>query len=118
MKQDIVYLKHVLDAIGAIQEYARGVDEVKFVYGEERRTSDAVIRQIEVIGMAVKNLSPALRAAHPRVPWKDIAGMRDKVSHDYMGVDLFQVWEVAKKDLPALKKQVRKITLAEEKIID
>jgi uncharacterized protein with HEPN domain len=70
---------------------------------------DAVIRQLEVIGEATKNLSPDLRSRHSDIPWRRIAGLRDVLIHDYMGVRLAAVWEVTQTDLPVLKKQIRNI---------
>jgi uncharacterized protein with HEPN domain len=70
---------------------------------------DAVIRQLEIIGEATKRLSADLRAQHMRVPWRRIAGLRDVLVHDYMGVDLWAVWEVTQRDLPILKREVQQI---------
>jgi len=62
-----------------------------------------VIRKLEIIGEAVKNLSARIKQARPEIPWKQIAGMRDRLTHDYFGVDLTLVWVAVKRDLPTLK---------------
>lgn len=67
---------------------------------------DAVIRKLEIIGEAVKQLSDATKRSRPEIPWKQIAGMRDQLTHHYFGVDLALVWRVVERDLPALKAAV------------
>ena len=103
-RDDSVYLRHILDAISRIEEYLHGVDEETFY--QHYLVQDGVIRQLEIIGEASKRLSREVRASCPNVPWPDIAGMRDKLIHDYFGVDLEAVWLTARDDIPALKAEV------------
>jgi uncharacterized protein with HEPN domain len=108
MKRDeSVYLRHILDAIGRVERYLIGVDEAAF--GRNTMVQDAVIRQIEIIGEASKRVSEELRIKHAHIPWADIAGMRDKLIHAYFGVDIDKVWLTARNDLPLLKAQVEKL---------
>lgn len=106
-KDDRVFLQHVLDSIIIIEEYLQGVDEDKF--GKTRLLQDGVIRQIEIVGEAIRHVSKDLRRTYTEIPWQDIAGMRDKLIHDYFGVDLEKVWLTAQEDLPVLKKQIAMI---------
>jgi uncharacterized protein with HEPN domain len=106
MKDDRVYLRHILDAIDKIESYvAVGRD----VFMSASHWQDAVIRQLEIVGGATKNLSRDLRSRHSDIPWRRIAGLRDALIHEYMGVRLAAVWEVTQTDLPVLKKQVTNI---------
>jgi len=91
VNEDQVYLHHILDAIATIESYVIvGHDE----FMSKSHWQDAVIRQLEIVGEATKRLSRELRSQHPEVPWRRMAGMRDVLIHDYMGVDLDAVWEV------------------------
>ncbi len=102
-----LYLHHILDAIARIEMYAQGLDQESF--NKNLLVQDGVIRQIMVIGEAVKLLSGELRDKYAHIPWQDIAGMRDKLTHRYFGIDLEKVWLTARDDLPALKAEVAKI---------
>ena len=106
MKDDEAYLLHVRDAIDAIVGYTTGG---RSEFNRDRKTQDAVVRNLEIIGEAVKRLSADLTAQHPDIPWRRIAGMRDKLIHDYFGVDLDLVWEVVRQELPTLRRRVESI---------
>lgn len=106
-KTDAPYLRHILDAISRIEEYLHDIVEDEF--REQHLIQDGVIRQMEVIGEATKNLSKELRKQYPKIPWQDIAGMRDKLIHHYFGVDMEEVWLTARDDIPVLKDQVGRI---------
>jgi len=108
MKHDErVYLQHILDAIARIDEYLTGIDEDNF--HQIHLVQDGVIRQLEIIGEATKQVSPETRSQYPQIPWQDVAGMRDKLIHHYFGVDLNTVWLTVKEDLPSLKETVSQI---------
>jgi uncharacterized protein with HEPN domain len=100
VKDDRVYLQHIRDAIEDITAYC-GDDRDAFL--GDRMRQDATLRKLEVIGQAAKNLSAQTKSREPGIPWKQIAGMRDKVSHDYFGVNLEIVWGVVQKELPKLR---------------
>jgi len=106
-RDDRLYLQHILEAISKIEEYLSGVNTPSFQ--ESEMVQDAVIRQIQVIGEAAKRVSPELADSHPNVPWRDMAGMRDKLVHDYFGVDVNMVWVTAKEDLPELQREISAI---------
>ena len=106
MKDDRIYLLHIRDAIRQIVEYTAIEKEVFFA---DRKTQDAVVRNLEIIGEATKRVSITLKQAHPDVAWKPIAGMRDKLIHDYFGVNVQLVWEVVERDLPVLYEKVMSV---------
>jgi len=90
-----------------IQTYLHNVNEEHVE--KTALLQDGVIRQLEIIGEATRHLSKSLRAQYPEVPWQDIAGMRDKLIHDYLGVDLSTVWLTATQDVPVLQDNVKMI---------
>jgi uncharacterized protein with HEPN domain len=104
-KEDTLYLDHILESISKIERYTNGLTEERFISDE--LIQDGVIRQLQIIGEAAKRLSDQTKSDYPSVEWKDIAGMRDKLVHDYFGVDLAAVWDTVRKDLPILKKALK-----------
>lgn len=107
IRDDQVYLAHIVDALEQITTYTTGMDDVAF--RASRLVQDAVIRQFEIVGEATKNLSDSFRASHYGLPWKDLAGFRDKLIHQYFGVDLATVWQSVVDDVPFLLNEVQKI---------
>lgn len=115
MKNDRVYIRHILDAIHKVDQYAQvGYDD----FMAHSYWQDAVIRQLEIVGEATKRLSKELRSRYPHVPWRRITGLRDVLIHDYMGVDLEAVWQVSQNNVPQLKEHLRKILMNLEKAED
>lgn len=95
------YLEDILDAIEKIESFTTGMTYHQF--SKDDKTMYAVIRAFEIIGEATKNIPARLRRKHEGIPWKEMAGMRDKMIHEYFGVDLKVVWETVQKDIPSLK---------------
>ena len=106
-KNDHVYLEHILVSIRKIEDFLTGI--TKFEFDRSVLIQDAVIRNIEIIGEATKKISKQFTQSHPEIPWQDMAGMRDKLIHDYLDVDLEVVWKTVESDLPFLKELIQKI---------
>ena len=102
-----LYLDDILEAIGKIEKYTEGLDFESF--REDDKTGDAVIRNFSVIGEAVKNIPASVRKKHPDIPWKIIAGMRDKLVHGYFGIRYDVVWETIELRLPTLRLAIKNI---------
>jgi uncharacterized protein with HEPN domain len=99
VREDRLYLGHIRQAAERIVLFSR---EGEAHFRNDLRTQDAIIRNLQVMGEAAKKVSAETRTAHPDVPWRDIAGMRDRVVHDYFGVSLDIVWDVVVNHIPAL----------------
>ncbi|MFU8766809.1 MAG: DUF86 domain-containing protein [Candidatus Methanoperedens sp.] len=108
MKKDSeVFIEHILESIELIENYTANKTFSDFI--ESVQLQDSIIRRIEIIGEAVKNLPTEVKNNYPDVPWKKIAGMRDVLIHKYFGTDLELTWEVVQKDIPYLKRENLKI---------
>ncbi len=106
MKDDRVYLTHIAEAIEKVDAYgAGGRDE----FMQNPMAQDAIIRNFEIIGEATKRISEATKQKRPEIIWRDVAGFRDVLIHDYMGVDLNEVWNIIENHLPALRNAVRQL---------
>mgnify|MGYP001427331685 CR=1 FL=1 len=104
---DLAFVEHILDSINAIEDFSKGLTKENLISNRLKRS--AIVREIEIIGEAVKNISESLKENHKEVEWKDIVGARDKMIHHYFGVDLNIVWDIIIHDLPMLKKQIQEI---------
>lgn len=108
MKRNVkIFILDIEECIEAIEGYMEDISKVTF-FGE-RKIQDAVLRRLEVIGEAVKNLPQDFREKYPNIDWKKIAGLRDVLIHAYFGVSLERIWVIVKDDLPDLKKKIKKI---------
>ena len=107
VKDDLAYVEHILDCIRKIKEFSESLSFKEFSSNE--LVQDAIIRNIEIIGEASKKISSNTKQIYYEIPWKEIAGMRDKLIHDYLGVDVEVVWRTIKEDIPSLEIQIKEI---------
>lgn len=111
MRDHALFITDILQAIERIESFINGMDYDAFV--EDDKTLSAVVRKLEIIGEAVKQLPDSFKQQHPTIPWKQIAGMRDKLIHFYFGVDPLLVWQTVENRLPELKSAITVTTKPE-----
>lgn len=98
-----IRIQHILDAIAEVETYLDSVSYSDFLLNSEKRF--ATLKQIEIIGEACVRITSDLKHKHPEIPWREINGFRNIAVHEYFGIDLRLVWEIASNDLPVLKKE-------------
>ena len=107
MKDDQVYLQHILDAIRQIESYVGGHSRDEFL--KTRLVQDAVVRELEIVGEASRHISEDCKEKNDYIPWDAIIGMRNRIAHEYVNIDLYVIWEIVFQDLPLLKDQVGRL---------
>jgi uncharacterized protein with HEPN domain len=107
MRDYKLYLKDILAAIESIERFVEGMDLEQFQADD--KTASAVMRKFEIIGEAAKQIPDDIRQSYPQVPWKEMAGMRDKLVHFYFGIDYRLVWQTIKERFPQVKPNIQKI---------
>ena len=108
MNRDInLFIEDILENIKDIKSFSKGLTKEKFKNNKLKQ--NAIIRSLEVIGEAVKNIPDSFRDKHQKIPWKKIAGFRDILSHAYFGVNIDRVWEVLEKELPILRREIENV---------
>lgn len=106
MKDDRLYLIHNLECLSRIEKYTAAGKEA---FMSDTKTQDAVLRNLQTLAESTQRISPALKTAHPEVPWERIAGFRNVLVHEYLGVNLIRVWEIIEHGLPELRDQVKNL---------
>jgi uncharacterized protein with HEPN domain len=106
LKNDRIYLTHISESIENIMEYTADGKDAFFA---DKRTRDAVIRNFEIIGEAAKRISETTKKQSPSIHWRTVAGLRDVLIHNYMGVDWNEIWNITTADLPKLRSAIREL---------
>jgi uncharacterized protein with HEPN domain len=102
-----LYIKDIIQNMQDAEEFIQGISYEQFE--SDKKTFNAVVRALEVIGEAAKNVPERLRSRYPSIPWKEMSGMRDKVIHSYFGVDCEAVWLSVKERIPAIKPHIEEV---------
>lgn len=108
MKDDRVYLTHISECLAWIDQYTTQGREAYF---RDRKTQSAVLRELQTLAESTQRLSNSLKQKHPEVPWRDIAGFRNVLVHDYLGIKPQRVWEIIERDLPVLRKAIEEMKI-------
>ena len=106
-KNPKIFIEDILESITEVENHIKDISGDEFL--NDIKTQDAVIRRIEIMGEAVKNLPESFKENYPKIEWREIAGMRNKLIHEYFGVIMERVWDTAKNDIPKLKKQISEL---------
>ncbi|WP_448591175.1 HepT-like ribonuclease domain-containing protein [Thermoflexus hugenholtzii] len=106
-RSGVLFLKDMLESIGRIEEYTSGLTLEGFLV--DRRTQDAVLRNLEILGEAARNLPLAIRERYQDIPWAQIMSLRNRLIHGYFIVDYEIVWDIIKNDLPVLRERLKEI---------
>ena len=106
MKDDIVYLRHIMECIRRIED---NIAEGRGRFLESHTLQDAVIRNLQTMAESTQRLSDDLKEAHPEIEWYRIAAFRNVLVHDYLGIDIERIWEVTQKDVPPLKQNIMRM---------
>lgn len=106
-KEPIIFIEHILESINDIKSFTKGISKKELSKNKEKL--NAIVRSIEIIGEAAKNLSSSFKDKYPKILWKEIIGTRDIIIHHYFGIDRDIILGIIKKDMPNLEKQIKKI---------
>ena len=106
MKDDRLYLEHILECIRYVTEFTQQGREA---FLSDRKTQDAVLRNLQILGESTRRLSDPVKNLHPEIDWRPIAALRNVLVHDYLGLDLYEIWEIVEDDLPALKPKIEAV---------
>ncbi|WP_328591262.1 HepT-like ribonuclease domain-containing protein, partial [Methanolobus halotolerans] len=107
MREYRLFLTDIIEAIDEIEDFTSGMDFTEFL--NDRKTRKAVVKNIEIIGEAAKNVPDEIKTSYPDIPWRVIAGMRDRLAHGYFGIDYVIVWDVVGNRLIGLRDSIRAI---------
>lgn len=102
-----LFVVDILESIELIEKYTKGATDKKFL--DDDALQDAVIRRLEIIGEATKNIPLEIKQENQKIPWEQMAGMRNVLSHEYFGITMKRIWDATQKDLPKLKRQIEKL---------